>query len=245
MTFALVEQIALEAVSVNTDGSRRVRLLSPGQGSSGFYSAEVISGYIAEALPKGSLVYLDHTSESDVIEREGTRSIKDIAGKFLSDPVYEATAAEGAGSYANIKFTRGVEPLIEDVGDAIAVSIEIYKGKKDAKGNITEMGYHPLNSLAIVPVGGRDGRIFESFRASALEGHDNGGMDMPISEEDRKAIVTDVLAAFTEAQKLAPKEEEAPVEIDQAALVVEVIKAELPTDVVPLVVEAVKGGKSV
>lgn len=244
MTFTLVENIALEAVAVNADGSRRVRLISPGQGSSGVYSREVLSRYVAEALPKGTLVYLDHTTEEDVWKRDGNRSIKDIAGKFVSDPTYEAEAKEGEGSYVNIKFTRDTEPLIEDVGDAIGVSIEIHAGRKDEYGNIVELHEHPLNALAIVPVPGRDGRIFEDFRAKAQENRDNGGTDMPISEEDRKAIVTDVLEGLKEAIKPEPAENE-PVEIDITAIVTKVSEAKLPTVLVGAVVESVKAGSTV
>ena len=239
----LVENVALESVAVNADGSRRVRLISPGQGSSGHYSREALSTYIAEALPKGTLVYLDHTSDDAMAEGRG-RSIKDIAGKFVSDPTYEVNAVEGEGSYTNVKFTRSVEPLLEDVGDAVAVSIEIHAGKKDPQGNITEMHSHPLNSLAIVPVGGRDGRIFEDFRAQAQEDHDNGGSDMTISEEDRKALVADIAAVVTEALKPKP-EEKTPVVVDHAAVVAEVIKAKLPTELISSVVTAIEGGKSV
>ena len=244
MTFACVEQISLESVSVNEDGSRRVRLISPGQGSSGFYSQEVLEKYIPKALPKSTLVYLDHTDDERMAEGR-RRSIKDVAGKFVSDPVFEANAKEGPGSYANIKFTRAIEPLLEDVGDVIAVSVEIHAGKRDNKGNIVELGYTPLNSLALVPVGGRDGRIFEDFRAKALEDHDNGGSDMPISEEDRKAIVADVTAALTEALKPKPAEEPEPVVVDHAAVVEAVVKAKLPTELISSVVSLVESGKTV
>jgi hypothetical protein len=244
MTFALLETIALESVSVNEDGSRRVRLISPGQGSSGYYSREVLAKYTAEALPKGTLVYLDHMSDEEFQEGRG-RSIKDIAGKLLTDPVYEADAPEGEGSYTNIKFTESVEPLIKDVLDVIAVSVEVHAGKKDSKGNIVEMHADPLNSLAVVPVGGRDGRIFESFRAKAQEDHDNGGSDMTISAEDRKAIVDDLLPALTEALKPKPAEEQEPVVVDHAAVVEAVVTAKLPKELISSVVTLVESGKSV
>ena len=150
MSFRIVEHVAFEATAATEDGVRRVRLISPGKGSSGVYSAEMLHENIAKALPKGTIVYLDHTSEADRDNRGGTRSIKDVAGKFVSDPVFEAEAPEGEGSYANVKFSRSVSPMLEDVGDVIGVSIEVHAGKKDAKGNITEMNYHPLNSQANV-----------------------------------------------------------------------------------------------
>lgn len=238
----IVERIALESVA-KENGVRRVRLISPGQGSSGHYSKEVIAQYMAEALPKGSLVYLDHTSYRDEVERDGTRSIKDVAGKLVSDPVYEADAPEGEGSYVDVKFKRVVEEDLQDIADAIAVSIEVYAGRKDEYGNIVEMHHNPLNSLALVPVGGRDGKVFESFRAKASESLDTEGTDMPISKEEMEQIAVRSAALVVEALK--PEPEEQKTETDVAALVEKVVAADLPAVLVKPVVEAVKAGTDV
>lgn len=244
MTFKISEHISLESSSVKEDGSRRVRLISPGTGSSGIYSAEMLNKYMAEALPKGTLVYLDHTGWSDEMEREGTRSIKDVAGKFVSDPVYEANAPEGEGSYVNIKFKRVVEQDLEDIGDAVGVSIEVHAGRKDEFGNIVEMHYDPLNALALVPVPGRDGRIFENFRAKASESENNNGeADMPISKEDIEAVAERAAALVVEALKPEPKDEQP--ETDVAALVLKVSESGLPAVLTTPVVEAVLGGADI
>jgi len=232
------EQFALESVATETPGVRRVRLISPGKGSSGTYSAEMLNQYVAGALPKGTLVYLDHTNANDETQREGTRSIKDVAGKFVTDPIFEADAPEGAGSYANIKFTKSVNSLLEDVGDAIGVSVEVHDGKKDAQGNITEMRYTPLNSLALVPVPGRDGRVFENFRATASESQEDEGLDMPISKEDLDAIVVAVVEA------LKPETTE-PLKIDVAGIVEKVSDAKLPKMLQDAAVTAILEGVSI
>lgn len=220
-----VEHFALES-SAKADGTRRVRLISPGQGSSGMYSREVLARYIAEALPKGTKVYLNHTDDDDEWKRGGTRKFQDVAGKIVTDPVYEVEAPEGEGSYADVKFTREIEEKLKDIGDVVGVSVEIHAGRKDEYGNIIEMAAHPLNSLALVPEPGRDGRIFESFasdfRASALEKpNEEGEQDMAISKEDIAAIV----AGVQEALKPEPKDE---VEVDVAETIRKVMKAELP-----------------
>jgi hypothetical protein len=49
------------------------------------------------------------------------------------------------------------------------LSIEVYNFEEDAQGNVTYLGPHKLNCIALVPVGGRDGKIvqlIESFRNS-------------------------------------------------------------------------------
>ena len=236
------EHFALESVATDVAGVRRVRLISPGKGSSGFYSAEMLNQFVAEALPKGTLVYLDHTSVEDEEKRDGTRSIKDVAGKFVTDPIFEADAPEGAGSYTTIKFTKAVNSLLEDVGDAIGVSVEVHDGKKDAQGNITEMRYTPLNSLALVPVPGRDGRVFENFRATASESQEEEGLDMPLTQEEMKGIAEMARDLIVEALKPEPTE---PVEIDIAGIVEKVSEAKLPKMLKTAAVAAILEGVSV
>lgn len=238
----LTEHFALESVATDVAGVRRVRLISPGKGSSGHYSAEMLNQYVAEALPKGTLVYLDHTNGEDEDKRGGTRSIKDVAGKFVTDPIYEADAPEGAGSYTKIKFTKSVNSLLEDVGDAIGVSVEVHDGKKDAKGNITEMRYTPLNSLALVPVPGRDGRVFENFRATASESQEEEGLDMPLTQEEMKGIAEMARDLIVEALKPEPIK---PVEIDIAGIVEKVSDAKLPKMLREAAVKAIIEGVSV
>ena len=235
MTYTITEHFALEASAIAEDGTRRVRLISPGQGSSGYYSAEMLSAYTAKALPAGTLVYQDHTSAIDEDARGGTRSIRDVAGKIVTEPVYEANAPEGPGSYARVKFIPSVDELVAEMGSAIGVSIEVKKGKKDAKGRILEMDYHPLNSLAIVPVPGRDGRIVEDFREEISDELEEG-TDMPISETEMAALADLV------AERLKPAETSEP---DLVSVIEKITKAELPTVLIPVVVEAVKSGKDV
>jgi len=236
------EHFALESVATDVAGVRRVRLISPGKGSSGFYTAEMLNQFVAEALPKGTLVYLDHTSAEDEAQRDGTRSIKDVAGKFVTDPIFEADAPEGAGSYTTIKFTKAVNSLLEDVGDAIGVSVEVHDGKKDAQGNITEMRYTPLNSLALVPVPGRDGRVFENFRATASESQEEEGLDMPLTQEEMKGIAEMARDLIVEALKPETTE---PVEIDIAGIVEKVSDAKLPKMLKSAAIAAILEGVSV
>lgn len=221
-----IEHFALES-SAKADGTRRVRLISPGQGSSGVYSREVLSRYIAEALPKGTKVYIDHTDDEDEYRRGGTRSFGAVAGKIVTDPVYEVDAPEGEGSYADVKFLSEIEAKLDEIGDVVGVSVEIHQGRKDEYGNIVEMGYNRLNSLALVSEPGRDGRIFEDFRASALENLDNEGeQDMAISEEDIKAIADAVAGSVAEALKPEPKDEAEATDV--AETIRKVMKADLP-----------------
>src|SRR5690349_5992637 len=65
------------------DGSFEVVLIAPGQGSSGYYSEEVIRDYAPTAWPKGTHVYLDHLKEGE------TRSPERLLGALVEDTVID------------------------------------------------------------------------------------------------------------------------------------------------------------
>ena len=70
--------------AVADDDTIDVRLISPGWGSSGYYSEELLKRDGAKAWPMGTHMHLDHPSESDQRSRpEG--SVRDLAAALASD----------------------------------------------------------------------------------------------------------------------------------------------------------------
>lgn len=187
----------VEAVKGTREGVYRVRLISEGPGSSGFYPAEVLEKYIPDALPENTLVYLDHTDEEDDYVRGGTRSYRDVAGRIVSTPVYNPA---DKSVEAEIQFVPGIREDLEVLREAIGLSIEIHAATRDEDGIITELNYHRLNSVALVPVPGRDGRVLEklaeSFRVNDAEDKED---KMEISKEQLAALVDETAAKVIEA----------------------------------------------
>lgn len=178
-------------------GLYRVRLISEGRGSSGFYKGEMLEQYIPGALPKGTHIYLDHTDADDDEKRGGTRSIRDIVGYTVTDPEYNA---EGRSMEADVRFIPSVREDIDSLMEVVGLSIEVHDASKDDEDNITELNSHPLNSVALVPVPGRDGRVLskvaESFRESS-EGQDKENME--ITQEQMDAIAASAATKVIEA----------------------------------------------
>lgn len=212
MTFILRENATLGKPS--EDGIYPVRLISEGQGSSGYYSGEVLTKYIAEALPAGTKIYFDHTDEDDDTKRGGTRSIRDIAGRTVDTPVASMVEGVGVAMDAHIKFTDEARKLAEVLGDGLGLSVEIHDGDKDEERNILEMRAHPLNSVALVTVAGRGGHVLqsmaESFRtAPGSEDRNPEGKNMTeITQEqlDATAEKAATLAASAVVEAFAAKE---------------------------------------
>lgn len=86
-------------------------------GSSGYYPRAVIERDGPVVFPKGTHVYVDHPTESEKFDRP-ERSIRDLAGRIASTPVYE-----GDGLYADVEVIPSLAPMVESLMDDIGMSI--------------------------------------------------------------------------------------------------------------------------
>lgn len=253
MTIRLVEKADLKAPSA---GNRwNCRLMSAGQGSSAFYPAEVLKEYGPTTFLKGTQVFFDHPTEDEDIARGGSRSIKDYAGVLEED----ATWVEGEEAlYAPVKFTKNALSLVEGSYEDIALSIDVRKFElresAEHPKEVAKMFAHPLNNVAIVPRGGRDGKIvslIESFRESSPESGGTERKNMTpeeikaLSEALSTSLVAALTPALTEALKPAAVEpvETETEEVDVVAVVEAAHEAGLTKAGRLRVVEGAKAGK--
>lgn len=233
----------------------RVRLISEGQGSSGYYPAETLRTYGVKAWPKGTHIYFDHLTESEDWERRGSHSIRDLIGVTTEDPVFEDT---DGGLYTNIQFIDEHKDFIEQVAEHVGLSVEA--GGEIIEGRIVSISESPLNAVALVPRAGRDGKLIaltESYRESGIietmiSAADNSVAETPernpMTEEDIKALVEALVPATVSAivEALKPAEPEKPEEdaVDEAAVVESAVEAGLSKTSRARVIEAVRSGKS-
>lgn len=251
MTKRLVETTAVKQGRGNV---WRSRLISAGTGSSAHYPADVLKEYGPIALPKGTQIFLDHPTENEELERGGGRSIKDYAGVLMEDSQW---VEEEQALYAPVKYIDSVVPLVEGAYQDIALSIDVRKfeladGEIDGKPVVAKMHAHPLNNVAIVPRGGRDGKIvslIESYRDTIANADTIGSNTehferTPMTPEEIKALSEAIVAALTpaltEALKPAPVEIEKTEDIDLAAVVESATDAGLPKAARVRIVETLK-----
>lgn len=132
----LVERIGGESKTIP------IKLIQPGWGSSGYYPAAVLAKDGPNAWKAGTHMYFDHPTESESKERP-ERSVRDLAGVIVSDPVYEEHGKAGPGLYAKASILPQYRPLIEQLAPHIGVSIRAHgtfaPGEVDGKkGRIIE-----------------------------------------------------------------------------------------------------------
>jgi len=153
------------SATTGTGSKLRIRIINEGQGSSGFYPAEVLEQAAKDKVFKaGTLMFIDHPSESENWERP-ERSIKDLAGALATDAVYEDGALVAD---ANV-FSTWREAIAE-MKDTIGVSI-----RAGAEVAIEDNGGGPVQvikrlthaaSVDYVTQAGRGGQVLEVLESA-------------------------------------------------------------------------------
>lgn len=236
-------------------GKWLVQLISEGVGSSGTYPGEVLERDGAAAWPIGTHIYADHLTESDEYERSGSHSIRDLVGVTLSEAKWDA---ESKSLRTEAKWLNGFGDFIEEAKDYIALSIEAAAHVNE--GVVESILPSQLNAVAVVPRGGRDGKVLqliESYRESygnISPNENDEGKVSPVTPEDIQKVAEAValalepsLTKISEALKPveAPPAEDETEGIDRAEVTEAAVEAGLSKTARARVLVAVDGGATV
>lgn len=244
----LHESFSPEARSLG-DGKYRIRIIVPGQGSSGIYTAE----NLAESAPlfkAGTEMFIDHPTETEEWERP-ERSIRDYAGVFLED----ATVGEDGALYTVCKVFSGVNELIKDKWEHIGVSINAW-----CADTISENGIVPpiagVRSVDFVTTPGAGGAIIDLLESNRNDNYvKEAGMDKEIESkfDELKASLIEALGSKLEAAMATIQEAKAQEPTEEASVDVDsvleagrkIAESGLPEAAIVRVREAVKAGADV
>lgn len=160
-----------EAATATRRGPGRVllQIITPGQGSSGDYSEEVIAKAAQEkAFPRGTLGNLDHDTETERMERpEG--SLRNLALVLEEDAYVNSDGALVAEAKVASAWRDLVEDFHEHIGASIYASAEISVNESGSKV-VERILPNPFNRVDLVTVAGRGGRVAELLEsAKAIE----------------------------------------------------------------------------
>ena len=244
----LHESFSSEASSLG-DGKYRIRIIMPGHGSSGIYTAE----NLAESAPlfkAGTEMFIDHPTETEEWERP-ERSIRDYAGVFLED----ATVGEDGALYTVCKVFSGVNELIKDKWEHIGVSINAW-----CADPISENGVVPpiagVRSVDFVTTPGAGGAIIDLLESNRNDNYvKEAGMDKEIESkfDELKASLIEAIGSKLEAAVATIQEAKAEEPTEEASVDVDsvleagrkIAESGLPEAAIVRVREAVKAGADV
>lgn len=207
MSTQFTESVAvLEATPVDGQpGHLLVGLITPGQGSSGYYSADVLETAAADRVfPAGTHMYLDHPTESDKYERP-ERSVRDLAAVLAEDARWDGSklVAEATifGPYRDLLTDKNFSKAI---GVSIRGSAEMEEGEIDGRKTRIVSKLIEGASVDFVTHAGRGGTIldiFESARPSVVNDNAIGHGLAESTVNDRREALSAVLTETYGADK--------------------------------------------
>lgn len=169
-TTQVAESIPLtEAAAVQVSGAlMRVKLISPGWGSSGYYSESVLRQAADDQVyPAGTHMYLDHPTASEGVERP-ERSVRDLAAVLTSPARFE-----DGSLHAEARVFGPYQPVLNEMRDHIGVSIRAsgiaeHGEAEGREGTIITQLTEGI-SVDFVTKAGRGGQIVEVLEAARAE----------------------------------------------------------------------------
>jgi hypothetical protein len=166
----ITETAGLTASPVDGNPGRLlVTLITPGQGSSGYYEPAVLEAAGRDAVfPAGTQMFLDHPTESEQFERP-ERSVKDL-GAVLAEAARWDEDLQALVAEADV-FSAHRETLKEmqaHIGVSVRAAAEVSESK--GKRIVERIVASPANTVDFVTRAGRGGSftVLESARPSQV-----------------------------------------------------------------------------
>jgi hypothetical protein len=158
------------AASARDSGRMPIQFISPGWGSSGYYSPQVLEQAVTDrVIPAGTHMYADHPTDLEFHDRP-ERSIKDLMAVTVED----ARLSDDGALVGEVQVVPQWRELLETVRDAIGVSIrgsatDIVEGEADGRrGGIIEGLVAPVMSVDFVTRAGRGGKILPLLESARV-----------------------------------------------------------------------------
>lgn len=253
MTKLLIESTT---VPTATDTGRwRAVLITPGKGSSGFYSEALLKEHGPKALRKGAKSFVTHNRLEN-----GEPDPFQMWGFLAEDAYYE----EGVGLVGEIEVLPSWREKVAEVAPHTALSVYV-SGEIDRDGNVTELSEDGQNGVDLVVYPGRPGsslveQLYESAKTSVDE-TENGSApaDRPTKRTDVSPMelkelaekvdtLTETVQSFIASatpllENLKPIE--TPDEVNLAATVEAVVESKLPKASRAAILESVAAGAKI
>lgn len=155
--------------TTDSSGILRIRIISPGWGSSGYYSAEALRK-AAPLYKQGTHCYWNHPSRTEERDRP-ERSLADLAGVLVEDAQWSTTPEPGV--YSRVQVFAPYRNVIREMAPHIGISHRANgltkQGSAEGRTGPIIEEITDVASVDFVTVAGRGGAILESARQEVAE----------------------------------------------------------------------------
>jgi len=149
-------------------GKINVQLITPGWGSSGYYSAKLLEQAAKDKVfPAGTQMHIDHISASEEYDRPAG-SLQTLAAVLTEDAVWDGERLVAEAKVGS-RWRDIITEFAENIGTSVSVGVDMKAGEAEGRrGQIIEQMYpHALNRVDFVTVAGRGGKIDKVLEAIA------------------------------------------------------------------------------
>ncbi len=177
-----------------------VKIIGPGWGNSGYYSADVLKRDGPKLWEAGHHMYIDHATDAERKARP-ENSVKNLVGVLAEKAAWNDTGFNGPGLYSSIKPFSDHYTTLKEKGKYIGASINAYGKRVDGeaegkKGKIvTEL--YASDSVDVVTKPGAGGALLTESQRTHDPGTGRGDDNMT---EQEQATLREAQNKLTEAQ---------------------------------------------
>lgn len=163
----LTESTPLAAGATAGGSLVKVQLITPGWGSSGYYSPAVLAEAAgSRVFPTGTHMYLDHPTAQEAADRP-ERSVRDLAAVLTTDATVDPATG---GLVAEARVFAPYQGVIAEMADAIGVSIRATGtgsvGEAEGRRGLIIDRLDEGLSVDFVTAAGRGGRVLELLESA-------------------------------------------------------------------------------
>lgn len=201
--------VTLQEKAVKDNGTVRVKLISPGWGSSGFYSKDMLKRDGPKVFKSGTHMYMNHPTEEEAKNRP-ERDVRDLVGALVTDAKWEEASSKntGEGLYADARvyeqYRSFVNEAAPDIGVSIRASGSATEGEASGRHGLIVNGLNEAFSVDYVTLPGRGGQILSLFESARNKANTIVADEIVEKKGTNVVDVTsEQLNAFEEAAKKA------------------------------------------
>lgn len=192
--------IKLEEKAVRDDDTVEICLITPGWGSSGYYSEQMLKKDGPKIFKKGLHMYMNHPTEEEDRHRP-ERDVRDLAGALQEDAVWKDNGFAGKGVYSSAKVFPNYKDFIDAAASHIGVSIRAggtaVEGEAEGRHGLLVNSLQEGYSVDYVTMAGRGGQVLALYESnkkrisqlsetkSTAQNKDNTVVDISQEELDR------------------------------------------------------------
>jgi hypothetical protein len=186
-----------------------VKVIEDGWGASAFYPKEVLKKDGPAAFPAGTLMMMNHATDTEEAERpEGDYT--QVAGVLVESATWRDSGPKGPGLYAKAKVFSDYSTQVVEKGPytglSINASIRAEEGEREGRKGLIATAFLPsaFNTIDFVTRAGAGGAPVVPVSESARDNRQEEGM---IEEEKRQmdSLRADLVAANTRAAEAEAK----------------------------------------